>query len=114
MQNGFYLLPPRPARCLPEDARQTPLVALDSHIGYGSPKKQDTAAAHGGPSGEEDIRLVKRNYGCSEESRFLYLMGSMSTLQPAWVRAAGRPVQNGQSYSAPIETNIMNSQPKLI
>ncbi len=46
-------------------------IILDSHIGYGSPHKQDTAAAHGEPLGEEEIRLTKRDYGWPEEAKFL-------------------------------------------
>ena len=46
-------------------------IVLDTHIGYGSPHKQDTAAAHGEPLGEEEIRLVKRVYGWPEDARFL-------------------------------------------
>lgn len=46
-------------------------IVLDSHIGYGSPHKQDTAAAHGEPLGEEECRLVKRAYGWPEDARFL-------------------------------------------
>jgi len=46
-------------------------IVLDSHIGYGSPHKQDTAAAHGEPLGEDEIRLVKRTYGWPEQAKFL-------------------------------------------
>jgi transketolase len=46
-------------------------IVLDSHIGYGAPHKQDTAAAHGEPLGEEEIRLVKRSYGWPEDAKFL-------------------------------------------
>ncbi len=46
-------------------------IVLDSHIGYGSPHKQDTAEAHGEPLGEEEIRLVKRFYGWPEDAKFL-------------------------------------------
>ena len=46
-------------------------IILDSHIGYGSPHKQDTAAAHGEPLGEDEIRLVKRDYGWPETAKFL-------------------------------------------
>jgi len=38
-------------------------IILDSHIGYGSPHKQDTAAAHCEPLGDEEVHLVKRDYG---------------------------------------------------
>jgi transketolase len=47
------------------------LLILDSHIGYGSPNKQDSAAAHGEPLGEDEIRLTKRAYGWPEEAQFL-------------------------------------------
>ena len=46
-------------------------MILDSHIGYGSPHKQDTAAAHGEPLGEEEVRLCKRDYGWPEDAKFL-------------------------------------------
>jgi transketolase len=47
------------------------LIIVDSHIGYGSPHKQDTNAAHGEPLGEEEVRLVKKFYGWPEDARFL-------------------------------------------
>jgi len=47
------------------------LIILDSHIGYGAPHKQDTAAAHGEPLGEEEVRLAKRFYGWPEGAKFL-------------------------------------------
>jgi transketolase len=46
-------------------------IVLDSHIGYGSPHKQDTPEAHGEPLGEEEIRLTKRGYGWPEDAQFL-------------------------------------------
>ena len=46
-------------------------IILDSHIGYGAPHKQDTAAAHGEPLGDEEIRLSKRFYGWPEDAKFL-------------------------------------------
>jgi transketolase len=46
-------------------------IILDSHIGYGSPNKQDTAAAHGEPLGDDEVKLVKRAYGWPEDAKFL-------------------------------------------
>jgi transketolase len=46
-------------------------IVLDSHIGYGSPNKQGSAAAHGEPLGEEEVRLTKRYYGWPEDAKFL-------------------------------------------
>jgi len=37
------------------------LLAVSTHIGHGSPNKQDTAAAHGAPLGEEEVQRTKRN-----------------------------------------------------
>jgi transketolase len=51
------------------------LIIVRSHIGYGAPHKQDTAAAHGEPLGEDEIRLAKRNYGWPEDAKFLVPAG---------------------------------------
>jgi transketolase len=47
------------------------LILLDTHIGYGSPHKHDTAEAHGEPLGDEEVRLAKRFYGWPEDAKFL-------------------------------------------
>jgi transketolase len=47
------------------------LIIVDSIIGYGSPHKQNTAAAHSDPLGEEEVRLTKRFYGWPEDAQFL-------------------------------------------
>ncbi len=47
------------------------LIVVDSHIGYGSPHKQDTYEAHGEPLGEAEVKLVKKNYGWPEDAKFL-------------------------------------------
>jgi len=47
------------------------LVIVRSHIGYGSPNKQDSSKAHGSPLGEEEVRLTKEAYGWPAEPDFL-------------------------------------------
>jgi transketolase len=47
------------------------LIIVNTHIGYGSPHKQDTNEAHGEPLGEEEVRLVKKAYGWPEDAKFL-------------------------------------------
>jgi transketolase len=47
------------------------LIIVDSHIGYGSPNKQDTHAAHGEPLGEEEIKKTKAFYGWPPDEKFL-------------------------------------------
>ena len=46
------------------------MIVCRTHIGYGSPHKQDTAKAHGEPLGEEEIKLTKRNLGWPTEDAF--------------------------------------------
>jgi len=46
------------------------LILVRTHIGYGSPNKQDTFEAHGSPLGAEEVRLTKRNLGWPEEPPF--------------------------------------------
>jgi transketolase len=46
------------------------LILVRTHIGYGSPHKQDTYAAHGEPLGEEEVKLTKQNLGWPTEPPF--------------------------------------------
>ncbi len=47
------------------------LILVRTHIGYGSPHKQDTSESHGSPLGEEEIKLTKKFYGWPEDEKFL-------------------------------------------
>jgi transketolase len=51
------------------------LILVRTHLGYGSPNKQDTFEAHGSPLGEEEVRLTKRNLGWPEDQPF-FIPGS--------------------------------------
>jgi transketolase len=46
------------------------LIITKTHIGYGSPNKQDTAAAHGSPLGEEEVKMTKKNLNWTEDETF--------------------------------------------
>ena len=52
------------------DGRPT-LIDCHTHIGYGSPNKQDSSAAHGSPLGAEEVAATKRVYGWPEDAQFL-------------------------------------------
>jgi len=45
------------------EARRPSLILLRTHLGFGSPHKQDTFEAHGSPLGVEEVRLTKQNLG---------------------------------------------------
>ena len=68
--NGFLQTTDRPT-----------LIRVNSHIGYGSPHKQDTNAAHGEPLGEEEVRLVKKFYGWPEDAKFLVPDGVLESFR---------------------------------
>src|SRR3984957_14218618 len=67
------------------------LIILDSHIGYGSPHKVDTAAAHGEPLGEEEVKLTKRAYGWPGEGEFLVPDGAYERLAAGIGRRGAEP-----------------------
>lgn len=46
------------------------LIISKSHIGYGSPNKQDKSAAHGAPLGEEEVKLTKKYLGMPDDISF--------------------------------------------
>jgi transketolase len=45
-------------------------ISVKSHIGYGSPNKQDSFKAHGSPLGDEEVRLTKEAYGWDPDKQF--------------------------------------------
>jgi transketolase len=52
-----------------ETAKPT-LIALRTHIAYGSPNKQDTHGAHGAPLGVDEVSLTKENLGWPKNRKF--------------------------------------------
>ncbi|HRQ39071.1 MAG TPA: transketolase [Chloroflexota bacterium] len=75
---------------------QPSLIACRTHIGYGSPNRQDTSKAHGEPLGEEEIRLTKQALGWPLEPLFYvpnevpaFLAGN-GAAQAAWETLWGR------------------------
>jgi len=68
------------------------LIIVRSHIGYGSPNKQDTHGAHGAPLGEDEIKLTKQAYGWPAEEKFLVPEEAASAFR-AQVGDRGRSAQ---------------------
>jgi len=96
-----------------EEGRPT-LIIVDSHIGYGSPHKVDTSAAHGEPLGEEEVRETKRAYGWPEDAQFLVPDGVRehfaagigrrgAELSAAWKELLGSYAKENADLAAEIE-----------
>ena len=83
------------------------LIIVDSHIGYGSPHKQDTAAAHGEPLGEEEVRETKRAYGWPEDAEFLVPDG-------VYERFADGVGKRGADHRAAWETLLGEADPSVV
>lgn len=72
-------------------AKQDPrpsLIICRTHIGYGLPTKQDTAAAHGAPPGNEELDNAKRNLGWPVEPRFYIPEDVLAHFREAVTRGA--------------------------
>jgi transketolase len=61
------------------------LIKMRTHIGYGSPNKVDSAAAHGSPLGEDEVKLVKKFFGFDPDQSFFVPDAVL-----AYYRAAGK------------------------
>ena len=53
-----------------KETNRPSLIKVRTHIGYGSPNKQDTAGAHGSPLGPDEVKLVKEHFGFDPEKKF--------------------------------------------
>ena len=54
-----------------KETQRPSLIKVRTHIGFGSPNKVDTAAAHGSPLGKDEVRLVKENFGFDPDQYFV-------------------------------------------
>ena len=57
-------------RAAQAETERPSIIMIRTHIGYGSPNKQDTAEAHGSALGEEEVKLTKENLGWPLEPKF--------------------------------------------
>ena len=85
------------------------LIIVDSHIGYGSPHKQDTNAAHGEPLGEEEVRLTKKFYGWPEDAKFLVPEGVREHFQDG----IGKRGREGRAQWAKMFAEYSKKYPEL-
>ena len=85
------------------------LIVVDSVIGYGSPHKHNTAAAHGEPLGDEEIRLTKAAYGWPQDSSFLVPDEARTVLRDALLERS-RPLYDAWQHSL---AQLQQHEPQL-
>ena len=83
------------------EQRRPSLILARTHIGYGSPHKQDNFSAHGGPLGEEELQATKKALGWPTMDNF-YLPSDAGRLfppsRPAREEAGGEMGQKLDAY----------------
>ena len=67
------------------------MIQVRSHIGFGSPNFQDTHTAHGAPLGDDEIKLIKKNFGWDADAKFVV---------PEDVKAAMNQVARGTAANS--------------
>jgi len=85
------------------------LIVVDSVIGYGSPHKHNTAAAHGEPLGDEEIRLTKAAYGWPQDSSFLVPDEARTVLRDALLERS-QPLYDAWQHSL---AQLQQHEPQL-
>lgn len=65
------------------------LIAVRTHLGFGSPHKQDSFEAHGNPLGEDEVKATKRAYGWPEDKTFYIPADALEVFRRAVPRGEG-------------------------
>lgn len=84
------------------------LIKVRSHIGYGSPNKQNSAAAHGSPLGKDEVRLVKEHFGFDPDQNFV-IPDDVS----AFYREAGKKSAENEDKWNKLYENYKKRHPEL-
>jgi len=76
------------------------LILVQTHLGYGSPNKQDTFEAHGSPLGVEEVKLTKQNLGWPLEPAFYIPDAALAHFREAVERGRQIETKWDQRFSA--------------
>ena len=86
-----------------KETRKPSLIAVRTHIGYGSPNKQDKASAHGEPLGKEELKLTKQKLGWPLEPEFYCSGRSVESFQSGRGTGKGLKKPGGPLFSRDTE-----------
>ncbi len=90
----------RALKAAEEETNRPSLIKARTHIGFGSPNKQDTAEAHGSPLGEDEVRLTKRKLGWDPEKLF--------HIPPEALQQFRRAIDQGKKWESLWQTMFEN------
>ncbi len=75
------------------ETRRPSLILVRTHLGYGSPNKQDSCEAHGSPLGVEEVKLTKQNLGWPAGPAFCIPQPALAHFRRALVRGQKAEVE---------------------
>lgn len=81
-----------------EEVHRPSLIIIQSIIGYGSPNKHNTASAHGSPLGEDEVKLVKENFGFDPDKSFVVPEDVLEYYRKAGERSAKHEKEWNELY----------------
>ena len=105
-------------RARDDEAERPSLIRVRTHIGYGSPNKQDTAEAHGSPLGEEEVKLAKQQLGWDPEKHFFIPEEALNQFRKAkefgkkWEALWGTLRERYEKHHAELAVELKNVQNK--
>ncbi|MEX2362860.1 MAG: transketolase, partial [Balneolaceae bacterium] len=76
------------------------IIICRSHIGFGSPNKQDSESSHGSPLGEDEIRLTKLTYGWDPEKKFFIPDEALAKFREEIDKGSKSETQWNEKFSA--------------
>jgi transketolase len=82
------------------ETRRPSLILIRTHLGYGSPNKQDTFEAHGSPLGVEEVKLTKQHLGWPVEPLFLIPPQALAHFREALARGQHAEAEWQDRFSA--------------
>ena len=90
----------RALRAAREETTRPSLILVRTHIGYGSPGKQDTFEVHGAPLGPEEAKRTKQNLGWPEEPPFFVPDEALARFREALTKGQRAEADWKEKFSA--------------
>jgi transketolase len=104
------------------ETQRPTLIRVRTHIGYGSPNKQDTASSHGSPLGAEEIDLTKKRLGWPQDppfhipdeahEAFRHIAGDGAASEAAWKTLVDRWAAAHPELAAEFERRLAGEFPE--